>query len=123
MEKMQSLLSDVTMYILPLNSKTIILGVNKTNKQMSYCTMILYNFILYISKWCIWKHRNNVKHGNHNVKNCDTIFSDILNCIHRMLGCYCKAKILLLKMKFKDDLKYILILGSIIYTCLVEIYN
>ena len=47
------------------------------NIQITSDEIILCNFNVNITKWCIWKHRNNVKYGNTNVQTCELTFKSI----------------------------------------------
>ena len=70
----EKLLNHLTGYSLDLNKYNIIFGVKE---DKTYDTM--YNFIVYNTKWCLWKNRNNVRYGKENIKNADTVFNDIVS--------------------------------------------
>ena len=65
-QKLQVSLKNVFGYDLPLNSECIILGVSDNEIELS-CSRMIYNFAIFNSKWCIWKHRNNVKYNGKQV--------------------------------------------------------
>ena len=74
----EKLLKHLTGYSLDLNKYNIIFGVNEDKTYD-----IMYNFIVYNTKWCLWKNRNNVRYGKENIKNADTVFNDIVSFCKR----------------------------------------
>lgn len=73
--KLKLFLIDVTQTDLNVNLQSIIFGFS--NKDV---TEIMYNSILLMAKWNIWKHRNKVKYGKKIILNSDKIFSNIITC-------------------------------------------
>ena len=98
------LLYNVTKQILPLNCTNIIFSITITNEQVNQSTSF---YIHSTSKWCIWKHRNNVKYGNHNTKNCDDIFSDIIHCLQQQICATLQNKKIILKEDIVSSLNMI----------------
>lgn len=84
-QKVQDLIHAVTKFNANLNLENIVFGFQDAQDVKS----IFNNFIIYNTKWCIWKHRNCVRYGNENVKSQDAIYKQILD--------YCKdtARIIL----------------------------
>ena len=68
------MLNQLTGQNVALYTYNIIFGV-KENKMYDK----MHNFIVYNTKWCLWKNRNNVRYGNESIKNVDTVFNDIVS--------------------------------------------
>ena len=77
-EQIEHLLSQLLQTNVNLSLKDIVFG--KLGHQST--TVIFTNFIIYNSKWIIWKHRNNVRYGKEIVKDSKIIYSHVLK--------YCK---------------------------------
>ena len=61
-----------------LNTRRIILGVTTNECNESVNIKIFINFIILMTKWSIWKHRNDIKYGKQQTKNSDNIYSIIM---------------------------------------------
>ena len=72
-----------------LITKNVILGFKKCDMPEKENARIFTNFIVYITKWCIWKHRNDVKYGNSSPKEINTMYEIIVKICKR------EAKIIL----------------------------
>ena len=105
--ELSTLLSNVTEHVYSIDAKNIITGF--TNDSISDVNhRMLYNFVTIITKWQIWKHRNNVKFGTSDVMNPKQLYDKcILNCIseidilaasNRWTTCNDKFKHLLMKL-------------------------
>ena len=70
----QKALCDITQENIVLSSQLIIFGMTNVQDFVSVFT----NFLLYNTKWLIWKHRNCVRYGNEKVTNANLLFSQIL---------------------------------------------
>jgi len=76
--RLQNVLHDVTKHNLPLNTQNIIFGITN-NQAASENARIIYNFVIFIAKWYVWKHRNNVIYSNQCIKDRDSFFISIIN--------------------------------------------
>ena len=59
---------------LPVNSQNIVFSLKNKGIEDTMC-----NFIIYNTKWQIWKHRNKVKYGKERIQNSKNITSDIIS--------------------------------------------
>ena len=60
-----------------MDSIHIMLGYNNTIIG-DEITRIMYNYFVFITKWLIWKHRNNVKFGTTNLQKSEFIYNETL---------------------------------------------
>ena len=65
-----------------------LLGVK--NENIGKLEKVLCNFIIFITKWVIWKHRNKVKHGDE-LNNEDQLFYDVTILCQDQLWLYEKS--------------------------------
>ena len=66
-----------------LNAECVILGIRSHQMEIK-STRTLYNFLIFNSVWCIWKHRNNIKYDAKQVSS----VSEMLNTI----ATFCKEQ-------------------------------
>lgn len=78
-QKVDNILSTITGCNSALNSEIVILGVkNEKNSIEIFC-----NFVVFNAKWCIWKHRNEVRYGNKTQKNAEALLKNVVRfCIN-----------------------------------------
>ena len=73
-----TLLTHITGYQCVNNAKSIVLGFTKEELSDNVNLKLFMNFILYIVKWCLWKHRNDVKYGQAPIKCHKVIYETIV---------------------------------------------
>ena len=77
--KVHNIIVNVTGENFAMSKTNIMLGYNNviiTNVN----TRIMYNYFVYITKWLLWKHRNNVKFGTSALKTVDFIYEETIKC-------------------------------------------
>ena len=77
--KIGTTLTTITGKTYPMSIKNVILGHNRLTIEDEN-VRIIYNFITLITKWFIWKHRNNVKYGTTTIQTCDHIYKQTIEC-------------------------------------------
>ena len=75
--KINDLLISATGEDYQIKVKNVILGFDKNTITDSDDVRIIYNFVIIIVKWNIWKHRNNVKFGSTTVQNTEWLYKQI----------------------------------------------
>ena len=75
--KIHKVITNVTGKTFPMDSIHIMLGYNKTIIG-DEITRIMYNYFVFITKWLIWKHRNNVKFGTTNLQTSEFIYNETI---------------------------------------------
>ena len=79
--KVKNHLQEVMNNDFDLNCINIIFGIKNLDKENIVNNHIIYNFVIYITKWCIWNHRNNVIFGNNTIKDSESLFSQIIKLL------------------------------------------
>lgn len=77
-KKMQNLLCSITDVNVIFNAKNVIIGFDNVAIPDNENVRTIYNFVTFIAKWHIWKHRNNVKYGNSNIQDSKWICDQII---------------------------------------------
>ena len=89
----QLLLNNVTNTNFEITARYVITGYSTDRITNNEHVRNLYNFVIMLTKWFIWKHRNDVKFGTTGVKDSNYIY----NCIIKK----CKQEISLLESSTK----------------------
>ena len=109
--KIEILLTSITELDIKLNTKSVILGVTMNECDNNVDVKVFVNFVVLMTKWCIWKHRNDVKYGKKDIKSNEYIY----NCIIRMCQkdvktisessnyCKCKQELKLYMLELKEE--------------------
>ena len=63
--------------VVDLDVENVLFGM-KENDRVKYYEATFYNFIIFTTKWILWKHRNDVKYGNTIVNEPDVLFKRII---------------------------------------------
>ena len=90
--KLQTLLTNVTSYEHLINTENVIFGIRGYEKKAEVNVSLAYNYVIYSAKWCIWKHRNNVKYGNRNSMNTSEIYDTIMSVVKEDISIILETK-------------------------------
>ena len=91
--KLENFLSKLLEDKITLDVKKVILGYKKFNTPDNNDEKIFFNFMVYNTKWSIWKHRNDVKYGNKKIKNVNVIYDTIVKLCKRDANIMLKSNI------------------------------
>ena len=74
----QDLLKNAANTNYALTSRYVITGFSKDSIINDESIRILYNFVIMLTKWFIWKHRNDVKFGTSDIKDSTIIYNRVI---------------------------------------------
>ena len=100
--KIENLLMNILAIDLQLDVRKIILGITLDECDKNVSIKVFINFVILMTKWCIWKHRNDVKYGNQEVKESKYIYDIILKMCQKDIQTISKS---IFYHKCKQELK------------------
>ena len=76
--KMENFINNLTDIEITFNKQYVLTGLTKEECDNDINAKIFINFLLLLTKWCIWKHRNDVKYGKLEIKNANQIYDSVI---------------------------------------------
>ena len=90
-ENIQDLMDSIVDCNIMLNITDIIFGV-KANDNLDSTESIMVNFIIFMTKWYIWKHRNDHKYGNIPIRKSDEMYKIIIRKCYEEVNMFLNSK-------------------------------
>ena len=90
-----------------LNAECVILGITSNHIETS-SIRTLYNFIIFNSIWCIWKHRNSIKYDAKQVNSANEMLITIAKLCKEQADLLLNHKTAMLKLEHKVNLNNLL---------------